>query len=143
LNLSVERRVIEAAGPLDETLPRSQDMEWTARMNRAGYPPTFEPGAAVEHRHNRTGFRSVWDDCARSGRYSRRVRLRHGDLLDTPRLLRHPYLVRLLSPLIALGATGRIVARQPVLLSRHFTALPAIYLTKLAWAWGAGEPGPA
>jgi glycosyltransferase involved in cell wall biosynthesis len=142
LNLSVERRVIDGAGLLDETLPRSQDMEWTARMNRAGYPPFFESGAAVEHRHNRTTFRAVWDDCARSGRFSRQVRLRHSDLLDTPGLLRHPRLLRLLSPFIAAAATLRIIVRQPALLRRHLASLPAIYLTKLAWAWGAGEGGP-
>ncbi|MCL4803895.1 MAG: glycosyltransferase [Anaerolineae bacterium] len=138
LNLSVERRAIAAAGPLDESLPRSQDMEWTARMAVAGFQPCFWPGAAVEHRHNRRTMRAVWDDCARSGYYSRQVRLRHGKLLQTPALLRHPSLMRLLSPAIAAVTTARIVAGQPVLLRRFPAALPAVFLTKLAWAWGAG-----
>ncbi len=138
LNLSVERPVIEAIGGLDETLPRSQDMEWTARMGQAGFPPCFWPEAAVEHRHNRATLRAVWDDCARSGYYSRQVRLRHGDLLRTPALLRRPRLLRLLSPAIAAAATARLVAEQPAVLRRHPADLPAIFLTKLAWAWGAG-----
>ncbi len=138
LNLSVERRVIEKIGELDEALPRSQDMEWTARMAQAGFPPCFQPDAAVEHCHNRDTLRAVWADCARSGYYSRQVRLRHSDLLHTPTLLRHPRLLRLLSPGIAAAATARLVVEQPVILRRHPADLPAIYLTKLAWAWGAG-----
>ena len=138
LNLSVERHVIEAVGGLDETLPRSQDMEWTARMGQAGFQPCFWPAAAVDHRHNRDTLRAMWDDCARSGYYSRQVRLRHGDLLRTPALLRHPRLLRLLSPAIAAAATARLVVEQPVVLRHHPADLPAIYLTKLAWAWGAG-----
>lgn len=140
LNLSVERRVIERAGFLNETLPRSQDMEWTARMSGAGFRPVFWPAAAVAHRHNRTTARNVWDDCARSGHYSRQVRLQHGALLRAPSLLRHPILLRLLSPLIGAWATARILAGQPGLLRRFPAALPAIYYTKLAWAWGAGAP---
>ena len=141
LNLSVERRVIEKIGELDETLPRSQDMEWTARMGQAGFQPCFWPDAPVEHRHNRNTLRAVWADCARSGYYSRQVRLRHGDLLNTPALLRRPRLLRLVSPAVAAAATARLLVEQPVVLRHHPADLPAIYLTKLAWAWGAGgEP---
>ncbi len=138
LNLSVERQVIDAAGGLDETLARSHDMEWTARMRRAGFQPYFWPDAAVDHRHTRNTLRAMWRDCARSGHYSRQVRLRHAELLGTPRLLRHPSLLRLLSPAIAAVATARIIIQQPAVLRRHFGSLPAIFLTKMAWAWGAG-----
>lgn len=142
LNLSVERQAIEAVGGLDETLPRSQDMEWTARMRQAGFQPYFWPDAAIDHRHNRDTLRAMWDDCARSGYYSRQVRLRHSELLGTPALLRHPAFLRLLSPAIAAAATARIAIQQPAVLRRHFGSLPAIYLTKLAWAWGAGGDAP-
>jgi hypothetical protein len=46
--------------------------------------------------------------------------------------------LRLLSPAIAAAATARIAFQQPAILRRHFGSLPAIFLTKLAWAWGAG-----
>jgi len=138
LNLSIERRVIDQVGLLGEHLPRSQDMEWTARMSEAGFQPFFWPAAAIDHRHNRTTARRVWQDCARSGYYSRKVRLQHGSLLDTPALLRHPSLLRILSPAIAAWATARIIARQPGILRRFPAHLPAIYITKLAWSWGAG-----
>lgn len=138
LNLSVERRVIDTVGGLDETFARSHDMEWTARMCRAGFQPYFWPDAAVDHRHNRDSLRAVWNDCARSGYYSRQVRLKHSELLGAPAILRHPAFMRLLSPLIAALTTARIVGQQPAILRRHFSSLPAVYLTKLAWVWGAG-----
>jgi GT2 family glycosyltransferase len=116
-------------------------MEWTARMRRAGFQPFFWPDAAVDHRHNRDSLRAVWSDCARSGYYSRQVRLKHRELLGAPAILRYPALLRLLSPLIAALTTARIVAQQPATLRRHFTSLPAVYLTKLAWVWGAGGEG--
>ncbi len=139
LNLSVERRAIKAAGRLDETLARSQDMEWTARMGAARFQPWFQPEAIIDHRHNRDTFHSVWNDCARSGYYSRQVRLKHSELLGTPGILRRPSLLRLLSPLIAAAATARIVAGHPPIIRDHLSGLPAIFLTKLAWAWGAGR----
>ncbi|MCZ7670862.1 MAG: hypothetical protein M5U34_28770 [Chloroflexi bacterium] len=66
LNLSVERRVIEEVGLLNEALPRSQDLDWTTRMNEAGFQPYFWPEAAVQHQHNRTTFGRFWRDCFRA-----------------------------------------------------------------------------
>lgn len=140
LNLSVERRVIDEAGWLDETLPRAEDLEWSARLRAAGVPLHFCAAAAVVHRHRRLNARAVWDDCAGSGYFSRQVRLRYPQQLKAPGLLERPRLVRLLSPAIAAWATLRAVAHQPVLLGRYPAHLPAIYMTKLAWAWGAGAP---
>lgn len=139
LNLSVARRVIDAVGMLNEALPRSQDLDWTTRMNAAGFQPVFWPDAVVQHRHNRTTFRAVWRDCERSGTYARAARVAHSDTLGTPTLLRHPTLVRLASPLIALGVTGKIVASRPRTMLRHAATLPAIYMSKIAWCWGAGK----
>lgn len=139
LNLSVERRVIEEVGLLDERLPRSQDIEWTLRMAEAGFQPWFWPAAAVRHQHNRTTAGSVWTDSARSGRYARQVRLRHRDHLDTPGVLGHPALVRFLGPAIAAGTTARILWQQPAIAGRFTATIPAIYYMKLAWCWGAGE----
>jgi GT2 family glycosyltransferase len=140
LNLSVERRVIEHVGLLNEALPRSQDMEWTARMKAAGFTPYFWPTAVVEHRHNRTTGAKVWQDCARSGRYARQVRLAHSDALQTPALLRYRRLLRLLSPLVAAAVTGQVVSQQPNLFAQHWMTIPAVYLTKFAWCWGASQP---
>lgn len=144
LNLSVGREVIEKVGGMDETVNRVEDVEWTTRMRRAGFQPYFWPDAAVWHDHARTDFRSVWRDCASSGYHMRPVRLRHGDLLLAPSLLRHPRLVLALSPLVAAWVTARIIWKRPVVAGRFWHTLPALYLTKIAWCWGASrEEDPA
>ncbi len=139
LNLSVERTVVDDVGLLDENLPRSQDVDWTTRMNRAGYQPYFWPAAAIQHRHNRTTWGKVWRDCVRSGHHARQVRLRHQETLKTPWLLNSRLFVRLFSPLIAAWVTLRILRTRPMTFLRNWFTLPAIYFTKIAWCWGAGK----
>ena len=85
LNLAVKRTVIEQVGLLNERLRRGQDMEWTTRMRRAGFQPYFWPAATVYHDHNRRDLAAVWRDCARSGYYSRQIRLAQADMLTAPR----------------------------------------------------------
>jgi len=139
LNLSVNREVIEVVGMINENLPRGEDVDWTTRMRRAGYQPYFQPAAAVYHQHDRRTLTAVWADCANSGFYMRQVRLRHANTLQTPTLLRYPWLVLMLSPFIATWITLRIIVAQPALFARFIHLIPAIYLTKIAWCWGAGR----
>lgn len=140
LNLSVARQVIEVVGLLDEHLPRSQDVDWTTRMNRMGFQPYFWPDAAIQHWHNRTTISRVWRDCARSGYHARRVRLQHREVLHTPFFLRSRLLIMLFAPLIAAWVTGRIVFKNPSTMIPRFYTLPAVFLTKIAWCWGAIQP---
>ena len=139
LNLLVGRHVIEQIGGMNEQINRVEDVDWTTRMKRAGIQPYFWPEAAVQHVHNRTSWQRVWRDCALSGFHMRQLRLQHADLLQAPGLLRYPALVLWLSPLIAAWATGRIVWQRPKLAARFWYTLPAIYLTKIAWCWGASR----
>lgn len=139
LNLSVARHVIDAVGGLDPALPYSHDVDWTTRMREAGFPPYFWPQAAVEHRHGRMTGRQVWRDCALNGQYARQVRVRHRAALRTPFFLRYRRLTLLLAPLIALAVTGRIIVKRPWPLLRRWYTWPAIYLTKIAWCWGASR----
>jgi glycosyltransferase involved in cell wall biosynthesis len=140
LNLSVERPVIEEVGTLDTTLKRSQDLDWTTRMFEAGYTPFFWPQAAVRHEHNRRTMRQVWQDAATIGSYASQVRLRHQVTLHTPSFLRSRLLTLLLSPLVALFVTLRIIARRPGTMFRQIHTWPGIYLSKIAWCWGASRP---
>ena len=139
LNLSVERRVIEEVGGMDEAVNRVEDVEWTTRMRRAGFQPYFWPAASVWHDHGRTDFHKVWRDCASSGYHMRPVRLRHGDLLLAPSLLRYPRLVLMLSPLVAAWVTARIIWKRPAVVRRFWYTLPGLYVTKIAWCWGASR----
>lgn len=142
LNLSVKRPAIEAAGLLNEALPRGQDIEWTVRMAKSGCSLYFAPAATVVHAHGRTTLGDVWQDCARSGHYMRQVRLHNPDRLRAPFWLRYRWLVLLLSPLIAAAVVLRLVARRPATMLRNWYTLPAIYLTKIAWCWGASRATP-
>ena len=137
LNLSLHREVITAVGVMSDALARGQDIEWTLRMRRAGYQPYFWPTAVIEHVHNRTTLQQVWQDCARSGFYMRQVRMAHDTLMEAPTWLRSRAFLLAFSPLIAAGVTARIIRKRPSIL-RYWHTLPAIYLTKIAWCWGAG-----
>jgi GT2 family glycosyltransferase len=140
LNLSVDRTVFQDIGVFDKRIDRVEDIEWTTRARQAGYRPYFWPAAAVRHLHGRRSLTSVWRDCALSGYHMRLLRLRYRGWLQAPRLLRRRRLLLWLSPTIAAWATMRIIRRRPVILRRFPHTLPAIYLTKIAWCWGASRP---
>lgn len=139
LNLSIERKVIDSIGLIDETIPRSEDLDWTSRMNEAGFQPYFWTDACIEHQHNRTTAKAFWYDSYRTGIYSRQARLLHPSVLKTPFWLRNQLVTFLLSPFIAAGVTGRIILKHASLMKKHWKTLPAIYLSKLAWCWGAAK----
>lgn len=139
LNLSVERSVIGKVGTLDESIERVEDVDWTTRMRRAGFQPYFWPQAAVRHQHNRTSLKAIWRDCASSGYHMRRLRLQHDDLLQAPGLLRYPRLLWLFSPFISAWATFNIIRQRPLMVLHYWYTLPTIYLTKIAWCWGASR----
>lgn len=143
LNLSIHKQVIDAIGLLDEVLSRGQDIEWTTRMKRAGYVPYFEPEAIVVHEHSRNNFTAVWQDCARSGYHMRRVRLKYPNLFTGSILLQNQVLLLLLSPLVASTITFRIVVKHLPLFLKQWQTIPAIFLTKVAWCWGAVSFNPA
>jgi GT2 family glycosyltransferase len=142
LNLSVERSVIERVGMMNEAINRVEDVDWTTRMRKAGIQPFFWPKAAVYHDHNRQTLKSVWRDCALSGYHMRQVRLTHSGWLQGPKLLRYRLLVLLLSPIIAGWATMRILLKRTSIIRHFVKTIPAIYLTKIAWCWGASRPSP-
>lgn len=139
LNLSVHRSVVGTAGLMNEEIDRVEDVDWTTRMRKAGIQPYFWPKAAIYHDHNRCAMADVWRDCAVSGYHMRHLRLEHPAWLQAPGILKHRRLVLLLSPLIAAWATSRILLKRPVILRRFFSTIPAIYLTKIAWCWGASR----
>ncbi len=139
LNLSVSREAVEQVGMMDVQFTRGQDVEWITRMRRAGFQPYFWPEAIIRHVHSRTTIQSVWRDCARSGYYMRQVRLDNKEMMSTPGWLKHRKGILILSPLIAAAVTGRIVKERPFILQNYWKTLPAIYLTKIAWCWGASR----
>lgn len=139
LNLSVSRSVIEKVGMMDETVDRVEDVEWTTRMRQAAIQPYFWPKATVFHDHNRRTFASVWRDCSLSGFHMRQLRLQYKGWLKAPKILKYRLLVLLLSPLIAAWATFQILRKRSIIFRQFIHTIPAIYLTKIAWCWGASQ----
>ena len=139
LNLSVQKKVVDTVGLLNESLSRGQDIEWTTRMKEAGFTPYFEPNAIIFHQHERTTFTAVWQDCARSGHHMRQVRIQYPNLFSGSIVLYHRLLLLLLSPLIASLITIRIILKHLALFKKKWSTIPAIYLTKIAWCWGASH----
>lgn len=142
INLMVHRSAVAAAGLMDPDLRCGEDLDWTLRLGMAGHPPSFQPSARVRHRPPRADWRSAWRHWERSGAWMVGVRRRHRGKLSAPWWLERPALVLLLAPAIALLATARLYgAGKP---GRRFPrTLPAVYLTKLAWCWGAARPRQA
>jgi GT2 family glycosyltransferase len=139
LNLSVRRVAYDAAGPMDPGLPRGEDLDWTIRLAAMGHQPYFEPAARLWHRPQRSSARSVFDHWYQSGRWLVGVRRRHPAVFGSPTWLYGPLPLRLLSPAIAAAAALRLYAPgRPG--RRYPNTLPAVYMTKLAWCWGAARP---
>ncbi|MCB8924443.1 MAG: glycosyltransferase [Ardenticatenaceae bacterium] len=137
LNLSVQKKVIDEVGLLNEELSRGQDIEWTTRMKEAGFMPYFAPQAVILHQHSRLDFTAVWQDCARSGYHMRQVRIQYPQLFKGSRLLQNRLFLLLLSPFIATAITTGIVRKHLSVFHKSWHTIPAIYFTKIAWCWGA------
>lgn len=138
ISLALHRASFDAVGGFDETLPTAEDLDFTIRLRRAGVPLYFAPHARVEHLPSRFSFRALWQHSRIAGQNSIRVRMRYPDVFKMPRVLANRWVLAALSPLIAGYTVGAVCLDEPRVL-RHWTALPALYLAKLAWCVGAAE----
>jgi GT2 family glycosyltransferase len=138
LNLAVHREVIEKVGLMDESLPRGQDIEWTARMTLAGYSLLFQPSAVVEHLPPRQDLETLRRYVRKSGYYTIRVRHRYPGVFQTPGILKNAIVLQVLAPLIAAYTTLKIVVKTSEV-RKHIKIIPYIYLQKLSWCYGAAE----
>ena len=64
------------------------------------------------------------------------VRLENAEVMGTPKLATYRFLYLYASPFIALWASGRTLL-NPQTFKKCWHTLPLVYLTKLAWCWGA------
>jgi len=136
LNLAVHRRVIDHVGMLDENLLRGQDVDWTARMNIAGYKLLFDPAAVVEHLPARYDLRTLRDYFFKSGYYMIRVRMRYPEIYHMPKLLFRPWVWKVFAPIIAGWTTSKIILGTSQV-RMNLQTIPHIYLLKVSWCMGA------
>lgn len=137
LNLCLRRAVWNEVGGFDERypFPAAEDSDWCLRARQAGHTLRFEPRAMVWHRPSRGSARELWRHAVRFGSYSVKVDSRYDQLLGRPWVLRHWLPLLAASPALAAAVTAR--AYRDRVLWPHLRALPAVYLAKLGWCWGA------
>jgi glycosyltransferase involved in cell wall biosynthesis len=139
LNLSFRREVWEEVGPFDERYPRpaGEDADWTTRARLAGHQLHFEPRAVVTHYPTRTTFGDLWRHAVGFGTYSIKVDKRYRAALRSPLVFKHWVFPVLAAPAMAAWVTGRVFSDRH--LWRYFYTLPAVYVAKLGWCWGASK----
>ncbi|MBI5137003.1 MAG: glycosyltransferase [Nitrospirae bacterium] len=137
-NLCLDKAALEAVNGLQEDLVCGEDFDLMMRLEARGHSMHFEPAARAAHRHVRTSLQGFLRHAAAWAPYSIQVRHRHAVALGTPWILRGPWRLRLLAPLVALAVTARIGWRHPELLKDLHT-FPAVYLAKVIWCWAAAR----
>jgi GT2 family glycosyltransferase len=135
-SLGLHRRVISLHGGFDERLPRAEDLDFTIRMQQAGYRLRFEPAAAVVHRSQRVTWSGLIDHSILSGQCSIQVRRRYPDSFGMPQLLLHWPLLMVLAPVLALSVAARALMRNPDV-RKYWLALPIVATTRFLWIIGA------
>jgi cellulose synthase/poly-beta-1,6-N-acetylglucosamine synthase-like glycosyltransferase len=138
LNLALRRSVWEHVGPFDERypFPAGEDSDWCTRARQAHYTLHFRPEIVVWHRPQRASAAALWQHAVRFGASSIKVDPRHAAALGRPWPLRHWALVLLMAPLLAGAVTARAFLGNRALWA-HWPTVPAVYLAKLGWCWGA------
>ncbi len=140
VNLGFTKEAFQLGGGWDESLPRSQDYEWSLRLSKKGYDLWFIPSAIVTHiPTDQNSFSKVMESWKKSGYYNWIIRKRYKEILHTPRFLFDPNLILLFSPLLGLIPTARILRTSPRYFFKYFYLLPFVYLTKIAWCFGVYE----
>ena len=140
-NLSVDRGVVDSAGYLEPGRSRAEDLEWTVRFRKLGYRLYFEPLAVIFHDPPRNTWPTVWRHWTDDAPHTLKVRLRYRQLLQTPHLAKYRSVFLWGAPLVAAWATARTFS-HPTALRRYGYTLPLVYVTKLAWCWGAFKRFP-
>lgn len=138
LNLAMRRRDFETIGGFDEHLPHAagEDSDLTFRMKQAGHRLLFVPGAIVNHHPARSTLRQFLQHAYLRGRFSLLVDPRFVGMIGLPSILRSPWRVLVLSPLMAAYATLRVYLTKPGM-GRYLPMSPLLFVSKLAWCFGA------
>ena len=136
LNLAIRRSVFDLVSGFDDTRIASEDSDISIRLRQAGYNLFFEPQAAVHHTPPRSTLKSMLKHHYHQGKYSIKVDSRYENIGAFPRFLRTPWVLILLSPLLAAGATLRIY-RSREIIRAYFLLTPLIFISKIAWCFGA------
>lgn len=138
LNLVVHRSVIDDCGGMDEQLTRGQDVDWTIRMTKAGYPLLFDPDAFITHYPARKDLPILQQFFRDSGYYMIQVRYRYPEIFHMSPLLKNARVWRTFAGIIAFWTTLRIFLTSKEV-RQHKEAFRHMCLLKKSWCLGAAE----
>jgi hypothetical protein len=144
LNLSIRRTLFLELGGFDErfNLAAGEDYDLSLRLRQQGYTLFCEPGAAVEHCHQRTTASTVWRHVHMFGREHVRFWARYPDLLpSSPRVRQvRPFvgMIQALSPVLALRDVLRLYQQTPGAYG-YWHLLPGMVWGRTGWYWGIAD----
>ncbi len=134
-NMGYQREVLDRVGHFKEGFP-IPDMELILRVRKAGIPVWFHPAAKIVHSPRKGNFGNLLRQTARYSSNTILLRDLYADILTTPFFLRNSLILMVVTPIIAFGKTAQIYITNTKLW-RYFYAIPAVFVLKLAWCWGA------
>lgn len=139
LNLAMRKSVFDTVGGFDERYPKpsGEDADLTIRIKELGHTLWFFPGLSVTHAPPRNNLKSLLRHGFYQGMYSTKVDPRYNKPEGIARILWSRAGLIIFSPIIAAATTVRIQLK-PYLRKYWYTA-PAIYLSKIAWCFGASR----
>lgn len=137
-NMGMRRTVVAKVGDLDTRRGVAKDTDLILRARAHGHRVLFVPDAVVLHDPplERNNLGKLMAYAATHSTATIILRQQHARLLWHPFVLRSPFLILTLAPVIALHATIDIYSRNPTA-RRVWRTAPVVYLLKIAWCWGA------
>jgi len=138
MNLSVDIRLAERAGPFRQDLARAYDVDWTLRLGRAGAALLFDGGLRASHHPCGITPEILERTWFAGGACSPAVRRAHSDRLRSPGFLDHARAIRAAAPFLAAAATARCAWRNRRD-RRIWGVLGVVWRTKRAWCRGAAH----
>jgi glycosyltransferase involved in cell wall biosynthesis len=140
VNISYKREVLEIVGPQDETLARSEDVDFNWRVKQLGYTVYFDPSIKVYH-HHRPTLKGLMNQHYMYGRSYYHVRRKYPDMYCL-----YPHRIRRVKDILKAGHFVASLFYQPFLSALRLPgwrdrirAFPLLVLTGAAWRGGMIE----
>ena len=140
LNLAIRRTAFNEVGGFDERYPRpsGEDADLTIRLRKAGYFLQFQPEATILHKPPRTKLIDLLRHSYYQGMYSTKVDPRYAKEEGLPGIFGSRISLIIFSPFLAFAITLRIFSSE-FLLKNYWKTAPAIFISKMAWCFGAAR----
>lgn len=139
LNLSISKVLWNKLEGFDPSFPSAagEDADFSYRARKLGAEILFTPHAVLEHHHQRGSLKALLKHAYTFGMYSMKFNPKYHPRSRTTNLInRYPFALILLSPIIALVVIFKIIFIEKLPL-HYWHTLPAVYISKIAWCFGA------